>query len=524
MLTLPTRATDGSLPPPLDVAWNAAAERCLNAWLREIGRPLERGALRLRDGRIVHTGITRHSPIGHHRFGHPAHLQDGPRTETLTSASLCRILIGDVAARAKGATSRGLDAALLREVENSVLKTARFITHARDRNAQTEGACTNLMRECEQSLVFGHPMHPTPKALEGFDDDDLTRYAPELGAAFSLHVFELDGHRLQAHPWQARHLLRLPAARALLRSGRLHWLGESGSAVWPTSSVRTVYDDENRRFIKLPLHVRLTHYWRLNPPAHLRRSREVSAALARVAPAATLTVLPDDVPAVLGLEDALAEQICVLHREGPPMHLPPPMVVAALLEPSPHGGPSRLARLVTQSGGDAIAWLKRYLDVCLEPVLGLFIDHGVSLEAHGQNALLCAQDGWPVHMVLRDLEGGALVEGTAACADLADDSPARYDAETAWKRLCYYFLVNHLGHLVATLAADTATDEAVLWNVVSDALRRLGERDEAWGTACRRLLDAPTLPAKANLVSRLLDLGEQPRYVKIPNPLRSANR
>jgi len=533
MLTLSAPLVPPPQAPERDVAWQAAAERVLNCWLRETGHNVAGESITLVDGRSISVAVVHRSAIGHHRFGEITERTSQGRHRPITPQDLCRCLTRDVALRQTKTAVDPLTDALMGEIENSVRKTAQFLRHARQRAAADAPApgstlprstdANDLLRECEQALVFGHAMHPTPKASEGFTDDDLARYAPEMGAAFTLHALSLDGAPLPCHPWQASHLQRDPSMDALVRSGRLRWLGPQGPEVWPTSSVRTVYAPQTNRFIKLALQIRITHYWRLNPTEHVQRSLAVSAALDRIPAAETLTVLRDRSIDQIALPSALAEQLNTLHRDGPPRHLPPPVVVAALLEPCPVGGPSRLLRLVRESGADAADWLSRYLDICLAPVLELFVEHGVSLEAHAQNALLCVQDGWPAHLLVRDLEGGALVDGTPACAGLASDSPARYDAETAWRRLCYYFFVNHLGNLVAALAADTATPERALWAVVSDAMQRLACRGGAWATACNRLLQAPTLPAKANLTSRLLDLGERPRYVQIPNPLRSVN-
>ncbi|MCP2775185.1 IucA/IucC family C-terminal-domain containing protein, partial [Salmonella enterica] len=51
------------------------------------------------------------------------------------------------------------------------------------------------------------------------------------------------------------------------------------------------------------------------------------------------------------------------------------------------------------------AWWSRYLDVTLLPLLRLFSDFGISLEAHLQNAMVAFRDGWPVRGYARDMEG-----------------------------------------------------------------------------------------------------------------------
>jgi siderophore synthetase component len=206
-----------------------------------------------------------------------------------------------------------------------------------------------------------------------------------------------------------------------------------------------------------------------------------------------------------------------------------PMVVAALLERSPHDGVPPLIRAVDRAGhgrAHVRAWLERYLNISLVPLIRLAVAAGVSLEAHTQNSLVALDGGWPAHFSVRDLEGGSISSTHPRAGDryrglIGDDSPAFYSEAEAWRRFGYYVLVNHVGQLVATLAEHLGPSEPDLWGVVGQTLageaERLG-RDPA-GAALRRLLDGPQLPAKANLRSRFRQRSEDPLYVGIPNPL-----
>jgi L-2,3-diaminopropanoate---citrate ligase len=101
----------------------------------------------------------------------------------------------------------------------------------------------------------------------------------------------------------------------------------------------------------------------------------------------------------------------------------------------------------------------------------------------------------------------------------SDGSPVLYEPEDAWQRFAYYVVVNHIGQVVATVAAETAVAEEELWAEVAALVR--AEAAAASGPAAdhlRAALLGPHLPAKANLVSRLLGRSERPVYVDIPNP------
>jgi siderophore synthetase component len=220
----------------------------------------------------------------------------------------------------------------------------------------------------------------------------------------------------------------------------------------------------------------------------------------------------------------------VVYREAPPLDgEASPMVVAALLEPSPCDQVPPVVRAVERAGrgtDHVRGWLARYLEIGLCPLTRLAARFGVSLEAHTQNSLVGLEGGWPSHFWVRDLEGGSVMRSHTAAANgyggiIPDDSPALYPEGEAWQRFGYYVLVNHVGQLVATLAEHLGPSELELWGVVRETLvgeaERLGTDPSA--AALRAFLDGPVLPAKANLRSRFRQQSERPLYVGIPNPL-----
>jgi siderophore synthetase component len=151
------------------------------------------------------------------------------------------------------------------------------------------------------------------------------------------------------------------------------------------------------------------------------------------------------------------------------------------------------------------------------PLLSVWRRDGLSLEAHVQNSLVHLDGGWPAVFFVRDMEGTSAsrerVTHTGLLDDLPADSPVVYDDE-AWMRLKYYLVTNHLGHLVHVLARYSGTDESVLWGVVRSVLA-----SSVPDRYVRDLLESPTLPAKANLISRFAERGEPPLYVAVPNPM-----
>ncbi|WP_406692062.1 IucA/IucC family protein [Saccharopolyspora sp. ID03-671] len=199
------------------------------------------------------------------------------------------VVAAELASRC-GEVDEGVVERFRRQVGNSVARSARYL----DRGPLPEPATPQeVTRRAEQSLLLGHPFHPTPKSAEGISDEDLERYAPELGASFQLHHWAVDPGLLledrvcdgpwlpgepeavlPVHPWQDRYLREHPRVQELIAAGLLSPLGAVGPEVYATSSVRTVCDPDFPTSWKLPLHVRITNFVRNNPFEHLRRAAD----------------------------------------------------------------------------------------------------------------------------------------------------------------------------------------------------------------------------------------------------------
>ncbi|MCA1842410.1 MAG: hypothetical protein LC792_04335, partial [Actinobacteria bacterium] len=559
-----------------ELAEHATAERLVNCFLRESGVdpvlvgstmtiPFVRGAAQAVVGSLAY-----HSPLGHHRFRPGFTLRTG---EPIDDAGLARLIATELASDDPG-TAHDRFCAL---ADDSRAKTRLVLEGLPVTGTVDPWHAPNPFLAAEQSLRFGHPFHPAAKASPGFSADDVDRYAPEMAASFPLHWLAVDPALLQedrlatvrsldpppalcddaatslgaaratwpllpCHPWQADHLVDLPAARELIAAGRLVALGALGGDVHPTASVRTVWDPASGRQLKLPLSVRITNFVRENSAEQLQRSVDASRAIAAVGDLDTAVgatpgefgvMLELGSRSVAGLESATG----ALYREGPPMAgSASPMVVAALLEPDPIDGVPPVIRAVQQSGrgrggAGANTWLERYLSLSLGPLTRLLVRHGVGVEAHTQNSLVGVDDGWPTRFVIRDLEGASLNRDHPAAGErfgdlIAAGSPALYPEAEVWQRFAYYLLVNHVGQLIATLAEHLGPSEQELWAVAAGLLTDEAVRHGADPAAAplQALLDAAELPAKANLTSVLEGHGEQPTWIGVPNPLRIDRR
>lgn len=352
---------------------------------------------------------------------------------------------------------------------------------------------------------------------------------------------------IPCHPWQAEHLKSWPVTQELMKKGLLTDLGPMGKAVYPTSSVRTVWDPHHSYFYKLPLNVRITNFIRVNPLDQLERTMDASRVLSYLSkdlPFADFTLLHEAgyrtiAPADASPEDRekLTESFAVIWRENPvllPAEEEVPIVVAAALERLPHTDVPPMIeaiRLAAWNGkGNGFTrqewageWLRQYLQISLVPLLWLFAVHGVSMEAHVQNSMITLREGWPAHFYVRDLEGVSIGRERAREQEmfggcLAETSPVLYTVDEAWRRFKYYVVVNHVGHLIHTLAYYESIPEEDLWAEVADVIRSV-DFYQSGKAFLDDLLESEGLPAKANLISSFHHRGEKPWYVTIPNPL-----
>ncbi|GAE06466.1 IucA/IucC family siderophore biosynthesis protein [Paenibacillus sp. JCM 10914] len=429
----------------------------------------------------------------------------------------------------------------------------------------------------EQSVFAGHPFHPYPKCVEGMDETELNRFSPERGAGFALHYFAVreslllgewlptaKSHSLPSallaafrqkvteslgseaaaayeplplHPWQAERLMLQPWVIRAIGQGDVMPLGPFGPLVYPTSSVRTVWDPQSGCGWKLPLEVRITNLTRVNSEEQTTRTMHAAQMISHLGQELK-QVLPGllaetgYVSMVDPEEMKLVPSTTVLFR---PMafHAPATFVLASILESWPGEHSPKLAQAIAESATkvnpqglpNMQTWLECYLKLSMLPLLQVWERFGISFEAHAQNSLLMLEDGWPSRFYIRDLEGMSVDREFARESGwigdiLQEDSPLLYDAADAWHRTQYYFFVNHLGSLIHALALSYGRPECEGWKVVRRMLLDLrGRAGERLRPYVEGLLNEPTLPAKANFISCLADKGDTPMYISIHNPI-----
>ncbi|MFE4872748.1 IucA/IucC family protein [Streptomyces sp. NPDC056682] len=574
-----TSADPLDAPDPQAAAETAAVENLLRCWVRENDTAAPQGAaLRIplpASGTALLVPVPYWSATGWHRFARPS-LEGGRHGAPPADAVTVAALLGREAGQSEGAD-------LVGRVADSVRRTADFIADRRTRPGPHEAA--DLFLTAEQSLLLGHPLHPTPKSREGLSGAEVRRYSPELYGSFPLHWMAVDAsvlaadsawaeggrtiaapelaHRLAdglqlppgttplpLHPWQARDLVQRPAVAALLDAGLLHDLGPHGGDWYPTSSVRTVHRPGGEAMLKLSLGVRITNSRRENLRKELHRGVEVHRLLRAGLAEEWQSVHPrfDIVrdPAWLAVDTPDGEPVPgldVMVRHNPFGPGDDAVCIAGLTAPRPMPGrpgtPSRLAdivrRLAARTGRPTTAvsaeWFLRYLDQVVRPVLWLDGIAGVALEAHQQNTIvLLDPNGWPIGGRYRDNQGYYFRESHRAALEhrlpgIGAVSDTFVPDAVTDERFAYYLGINNVLGLIGAFGVQHLADERVLLA----ALRQFLTRATALGSPLpAHLLDSPTLRCKANLLTRLHGLDElvgpvdtQSVYVTITNPLHT---
>lgn len=470
---------------------------------------------------------------------------------------------------------RGFELELLIRVLESYQQTALYLDKALP---QPEGAGEFL--EAEQSLVFGHWLHPTPKSRQGMTYWQQESYAPELRGRFKLHYFaakidqvrhasarptqapdiirsllgseaeglDLAGDEclLPMHPLQAEALLLDRRIQAMQQSGTLRHLGPAGSLFSATSSVRTVYGAQQDWMLKFSLPVRITNSIRLNR----RQELEAGVAMARLIDQIGFTrrstnfrIIQDPAFITLDLPGESESGFEVILRENPFAQGKGQGVItlaALTADPLPRA-PSRLERLVRGLAGKSrepladvcVTWFQRYLDCAVEPLIRLYDDYGIALEAHQQNSLLNISDGYPSVGYYRDNQGFYLSERYRSLLSghvpEADTIPSLYFPESEIRdRFAYYLIVNQVFSVISRMGHDGLCDEGRLLRLLRNHLEQYALTMTGAGRDfARHVLDLPTIASKANLTTRLFNVDELQSdhapilYRPVPNPLRT---
>jgi siderophore synthetase component len=374
---------------------------------------------------------------------------------------------------------------------------------------------------------------------------------------------DADGYRLiPVHPWQFEHVL------PRLYSGAM----EGGEVVplegfrIPTRalvSFRTLAPvqrrGEGKHHIKTAVNLQLTGAVRTLSPNSAENAASISRMLREIGDREgrfgdRFVVLEERAAAYFDPANGacppqerreLAKNLAAILREDPEAHVRPgevPVTACALLAESPVSGEPVLMevlRLFAAGRGiadpelAAVAFLRRYCEVCLPGFLTVMSRYGVSLEGHLQNSIPVFRGGETVCVLVRDFGGVRILRERLVRQGIRTDlypgsAVVIEDAEDLRNKIYYPVFQNHLGELIACLVRRLDLEEERLWRPVAEVCREVfrelkgdltireqAARDEA-------ALFRPTLDLKAMTTMRLLGDVTHYTFSEVPNPLAEA--
>ncbi|MFK2825221.1 IucA/IucC family protein [Bacillus sp. B190/17] len=437
--------------------------------------------------------------------------------------------------------------------------------------------------QSEQSLLIGHQLHPTPKSHQGILPEEESIFAPELKGKFQLHYFR--AHRsivkeqsaysqsatniikkqltqdkmikeefvseycqhdeytlIPMHPLQARFLLGKEEVAHWMRRGKLAYLGPQGVPFYPTSSVRTVYSPDADVMYKFSIPVKITNSLRVNKVKELHRGVEVTRLLQAGLERELHVHYPDfqfikDPAYVMLGDEELGFEVMIrdnpFRKKGDNATL-----LAGLCQDHVFDESSQLANIIKKIAGSenltaeqaSEIWFKRYIDITLKPMMWLYTQKGIALEAHQQNSIIqLDQDGYPATFYYRDNQGYYFMKSKELelrewLPTLNEESDTVCDDAVAEERFRYYLFFNHIFGLINAFGVGGLIDERDLLLILREELTSYLSQDHTQLVVS--LLETKELPCKANFLTRVHDMDElvgametQSVYVKIDNPL-----
>lgn len=475
---------------------------------------------------------------------------------------------------------------LMAQLKNSLSITEQFIEATLPNITQTN-TLRNAFIDSEQSLLWGHAFHPTPKSRTGVPMDEMQACSPEVGASVALYWFKVqralfitqgltstenqplsalealqpDQERGQprqgekdyilypCHPWEAHTLLANPLIQHAIASKQIVPLGQGGEALFPTSSVRTLYHPDLPWFTKFSINVRLTNCIRKNAWYELDSAVQLTQILkpirdkeqlcnplfkVMVEPFATTIDLsslatPEQDEQVIQAKESFG----ILYRENfqqAEIDIVKPTLAAALFAYDKQGN-SQIAKRIkakaqqANQSYQAIAclWFEHYATSLVPGVFNYFFKHGVAFEPHLQNTLIGFDEELPCCIYIRDLEGTKLlpehwpIEKLSSLSERARQS-VYYSRDDGWKRIGYCTLINNLSEAIFYLANGDLSLENQLWSRLLNQLKKWqtinGEQPEI-----QALINGGSIPSKNNFTTRLMKKADkESNYTQIHSP------
>ncbi|MQA79226.1 MAG: IucA/IucC family siderophore biosynthesis protein [Streptosporangiales bacterium] len=385
-------------------------------------------------------------------------------------------------------------------------------------------------QEIETGMTEGHPCFVANNGRLGYDIAEFHSYAPEAAAPVRLiwlaasrdrSVFsagagvDYDGlmrselgektlrrfgetlsglglslddyHLFPVHPWQWWNTLSVTFAAEVARRN-LVCLGYGDDAYLTQQSIRTFFNtsDPSRHYVKTALSVLNMGFLRGLSAAYMEGTPAINDWLAELIAEdevltgvgfsilrerATIGYRHEQYEAAASKGSPYLKMLAALWRESPVPRVEPGhrlATMASLLHIDRDGG-SFAAALIAESGLTPVAWLQRYLDAYLTPVLHCFYAYQIVYMPHGENVILVLDEsGAPQRAVFKDIaEEIGVMDPDAVLPPEVER--IRLDVTDDLKLLCLFTDVFDcfLRFLNGILSTAGVLDEDAFWSTVA---------------------------------------------------------
>ncbi|MBJ8008248.1 MULTISPECIES: IucA/IucC family protein [Bacillus cereus group] len=464
---------------------------------------------------------------------------------------------------------------LMLRVISSCQNIEKFIQGREQDIAELYGFHTTFI-EAEQSLLFGHLTHPTPKSRQGILDWKSSMYSPELKGECQLHYFrahksivneksllqdsttamikkelkydekvnqefiekycqEDEYSLIPIHPLQAEWLLHQSYVQNWMNQGDLEYIGPVGKCYMATSSLRTLYHPHSKYMLKFSFPVKVTNSMRINKLKELESGPEgkemLNTKIGEVLekfPGFDFICDPAFITINYGMQESGFE---VIIRENPfySENANDATLIAGLVQDAIPGERTRLANIIHRLADledrsceeVSLEWFRRYMNISLKPMVWMYLRYGVALEAHQQNSVVQLKDGYPVKFYFRDNQGFYFCNSMKPVLDnelagIGERTGNLYDDYIVDERFRYYLIFNHMFGLINGFGTAGLIKEEILLSELRSVLESFLPYNREPSTFLSELLEENKLACKANLLTRFFDVDE------LTNPLEQA--
>ncbi|MFE0704452.1 IucA/IucC family protein [Streptomyces sp. NPDC058872] len=382
----------------------------------------------------------------------------------------------------------------------------------------------------ETGMTEGHPCFVANNGRLGFGVDEYRAYAPE--AASEIHLIWLAAHRdrttftagadlayasfiraelgddavegfaavltergldpddyllVPVHPWQWWNKLSVTFAAEIAQQ-RLVLLGEGRDAYLAQQSIRTFFNasDPAKHYVKTALSVLNMGFMRGLSATYMEATPAINDwlhGLIEADPtlrAARFSIIREraaigyrhlEYEAATDRYSPYRKMLAALWRESPVPSLAEGerlATMASLLHVD-HAGASFAGALIKESGLEPAAWLRKYLDAYLLPVLHSFYAYDLAYMPHGENVILVLDErGAVVRAVFKDIaEEICVMDPTAVLPPAVERIRAEVPEDMKLLSVFTDVFDCFFRFLGATLAAEGVLAEDDFWRTVA---------------------------------------------------------